>query len=454
MSAPTSSQMANFSNWRVGGTEGLASALDILTKQAKEELGTTGQIVFFLGDGAQRVATNWLFDLFNPGTWTPENIARIATIAGRQAIRTSELFLSPRVAQLAWQELRNKVEILVVVEYTDSVLGISSNTFVPLPVRVEKSYSLPPFQALWAVEGTGDNYTESYWKTYGPPQGLLLEKNAPVPEKSLLMLHAGMGKFFTEYLLGAGTPTLVSESPPSQFRAVVQRFVELARNNSRPGYLGAAIESLGLVVREFSPGMVQSIHEQLLEVAPDLIGYFWHGVGRALYFSRRYLLPVLSTVWAGIDREVRSCPNRLDAMAGLAWAVVLLNMRQPEIVEEALRTFVRSSPLQEGFANGVASSIIMRHDTTPEAPGLISHFCEYRPHDPQLAALWDRLIGQPCRAALDDYYPVLKQHNALGEVFRFQDLAALVARLKQAPQPGQEVWASGMDERMQTATVQ
>lgn len=404
--------------------------LDILTKGARDRLGQTGQIIFFLGDGIQQVATNWFFDLFKPQTYTPANLARIADIVGRQAIRTSTLFTSPHTAELAWQEFRNKVEILLVVEYTSSLIGVSGNTFVPLPVLVEKCYSLQPFQALWAVEGTGDNYTGAYWQKHGIPQGLLLGKNTPVPQKSLLMLHAGMGKFFAEYLLGPGTPTLIASSPPSQFRTVMEQFVGLARSNARPGYLGPAIESLGLVVREFFPEMVQSIHEQLLHVAPELVGYFWHGVGRALYFSRRYLLPVVSTAWAGVDREIDNCVNRLDAMAGLAWAVVLLNMRQPQIVEEALRTYIQHSPLQEAFANGVASSIIMRHDTTPDAPSLISHFCQYRPRDPKLAALWERLIAQPCATALNEYYPVLKQRDALGEVFRFQNLGALVAGLK------------------------
>jgi hypothetical protein len=403
--------------------------LDVLAKEAKDELGTTGQIVFFLGDGVQRTATNWLFELFKPATWTPENIARIATAIGRQAIGTSELFLYPRVAYLASEEFRNKVEILIIVEYTDSILDISDNPFVPLPERVQKCYSVPPFQALWAVEGTGDSYTESYWKTYGPPKGLLLEENAQVPEKSLLMLHAGMGKYFAEHLLGVGSPTLIEGSPPEQFHAVVEQFVSLIRNNSRPGYLEAGIESLGLVVREFSPGMVQSIHQQLFEVAPELIEYFWHGVGRALYFSRRHFLPVLSTAWADIDREIQACPNRLDVMAGLAWAVVLLNMRHPQIVEEMIRNFVRNSPLQRGFMNGVASCIIMRQDTTPEASLLTSHFCEHRPCEPELAAQWERLVAEPCRVALSEYYPALKRQNALGEVFRFQDLTALVARL-------------------------
>src|SRR5437588_748440 len=155
MTVPDCSQNASAS-WcgvRFWGTRDLISALDILTKEAQNELGKTGQTIFFLGDGVQQVAVNGVFDLLSPQTWAPANVARLAGLAGQQAIRVSELFTSPRAAQLAWLELRNKLEVFFLVQNINSLLGISSRKFVPLPELVEKAYSLPPFQALWAVEG-------------------------------------------------------------------------------------------------------------------------------------------------------------------------------------------------------------------------------------------------------------------------------------------------------------
>lgn len=448
-------------NWRIASaspypgscTFDLTRALEVLTKEAINRLGKTGQTIFFLGDGLQQAATDGIFDFFSPSAWTPDNIARLTAMAGQQAVRTSELFISPRTAQLAWLELRNKLEIFVLVQNVNSMLGIPEDASLSLPELLEKAYSLPPFEALWAVEGMGHNYTESYWKVHGSPKGLLFEENAPAPEKSLLMLHAGMGLFFAKQLLGPGTPTLTPVSPPGEFRAVIDNFVRLARDNARPGYIGPVIESLGLYTRDFQPDMVRSVHQALLQAAPELTGFYWHGVGRALYFSRRYFLPVLSTIWTGIDSEVAATEDRLSAMAGLTWAVALVNMREPQILECALRTYIERSPVQDGFANGIASSVIMRQDTTPNAP-FIASFCEYRPADKHILALWDRLIAGPCRMALREYYPVLGQYGALGEVFRYQDLAALVSRLKNSTSlPMAAASRPAMDEVTQPAIV-
>lgn len=431
MAVPDVSAMNSRINTKISGpNRDVVETLDILTKEAKNQLGFNEQALFSLGDGLQRTLVDTIFNLFRPQAWAPNNLRRLSSLFSQQVARTSELLSSPRTAELAWRELSNKIEVFVLVSNMESILGLSQNQFVPLPELVQKAYStLPPFEALWAVEGMGQYYTNLYWQLHGPPKGLLLERNAPVPEKSLLMLHAGMGLYFANYLLGAGSPTLVTGSSPAEFRWVVEQFVKLARDNAREGYLGPVIESLGLVTRDFYSGWVPIMDNALRQVAPELLGYYWHGVGRALYFSRRYFLPVLSTVWTGVDAEAEAASEQESTMAGLAWAVVLVNMRQPEIMEGVLRTYIQDSPLQSGFANGVASSLIMRQDTTPDAP-FIASFCRFQNANRQQSDLWEKLVARPCSEALGHYYSVLKQHHALGEVFRYQELGTLVSRLE------------------------
>ena len=407
--------------------QNLTDLLDILTHQAQSELGNTAGSIFFFGDGLQRALTDGFFDLFSPKTWTPANILRLSSQTVQQTIQLARL-LSPGQANLAWQELRNKLEVFTNVRNLSANLKLPPGKFIPLPELVDKAYSLSPFLALWAVEGLGHDYTDRYWENKGIPNGLLSEEQAPVPAKSLLMLHAGMGLSFADRLLGHLNP----DDPSAPLtHAVVEQFVSLCRNNSRKGYLGAAIESLGLQTRVFYPDLLNVVHQQLQGVAPDLTGFFWHGAGRALYFSREYFLPGLTTVWSGIDEEARSCPDRESAMAGLAWALTLVNMRQPAIVEHALRSYTQDASLARGFANGVASSIIMRQDTTPDEP-FISAFYQHRPDPsvPQSVEMWTRFILGPTQLALQKYYPVLKQHDALDQVFRYQDLAALVGFLQ------------------------
>ena len=108
------------------------------------------------------------------------------------------------------------------------------------------------------MEGTGHYYADEYWKKYGEPHGLLSEENAPVPVKSLTMLHAGLGLSVADRLLG----TLTTESTPPEVRAALQLFVTQCKNNSRKGYSGAAIESLGLVSRDFYPDLLKIVSEQ------------------------------------------------------------------------------------------------------------------------------------------------------------------------------------------------
>ena len=151
-----------------------------------------------------------------------------------------------------------------------------------------------------------------------------------------------------------------------------------------------------------------------------------------MYFSRQYFLPILRTVWIGVDSEASNAPDRLSAMAGLAWGVTMVNLRQPIIVGNIVRSYFEHSDLAEGFTNGVVSSLIMRTETTPGTP-MVEAFYQHHPNtaDRNLDLAWEQRVTGPSRKALHSYYPVLKQRRALDQVFRYQDLAALVSYLQQ-----------------------
>lgn len=435
MSIPSNSQTAASRSMQSSLPEArnLTDVFDILTQQAQNELGPITSAAFFIGDGLQRTITDGIFDLFQPQTWTPTNLLRLGAAGLRELTQISKLAI-PDNASLAWAELKNKLEIFILVKNLPDKLNLppaETGEFVPLAELVPKAYSVPAFQALWAVEGLGHYYADSYYAHYGNPQGLLLESEVQVPEKSLLMLHAGMGLSFASRLLGNLT---VDDPSASETGAAVAQFVDLCRKNARDGYLGAAVESLGLVTRDFYPELIELVPKQLQLIAPELMGFFWHGAGRALYFSREYFMPALTTVWSGIDEEAKAYPDRQSAMAGLAWALTLVNMRQPAIMQHALPSYTQDASLVQAFANGVASSIIMRHDTTPEDP-LVASFLQYPPDpsNPRLAEAWMRNVSEPGQRGLQEFYPILKQNQDLDQVFRYQDLAALVAGLQGAP---------------------
>lgn len=345
------------------------------------------------------------------------------------------LLIPGRDRRIAVRECRNKLWIMELVNEVASVLP-PPGTYLPLPELVDKSYALGPFPALWAVEGLGHYYGETFYERQLEPKDLLTSPEvASIPEKSLTMLHAGIGLSFAKHCLEKVGP----KSPPEEIRSAVARFVELCRGSSRPGYTGAAIESLGLVSRfVHGPKMVRLVEGALSEIDPELVGYLWHGVGRALYFSPPNFLPGVRSPWRAVAMsrsESGHEPAQMNMLAGLAWAIMLVNMRNPEVMEAYLKHHGGRIPGQAHF-NGVASSLIMRYDTSPDDPN-IKPFCDYAPNasDPIVVRLWNDLVESACSAALERFYPVLKQHRRLEEVFHYRDLEGLVKELAEEGRP-------------------
>jgi hypothetical protein len=319
---------------------------------------------------------------------------------------------------LRWLELKNKFEIYFLVENAATRLGISPVERTPLPEQVEWAYALGPFLALWGVEGLGHVYGEQALKDDPAPRGLLTSPEADaVRPGARLMLHAGLGLAFAQKVL----ESLSSSSSAGSPRAAIERFVRLCRDNARTGYIGAAYESLGLVTRSFYPGRVADVDAALREAARDLVGYFWHGVGRAIYFAPRNFLPSHDIDWARAPQTAPDELGRLNLTAGLAWAVTLTNMRQPAVMERLLKRQGEVLSRTPAFANGVSSSIVMRSDTTPDA-NFIGPFCSYRPEPVTEGStrLWDRLIAGPCRDAVSRELPRLARASRLDSVFEYR----------------------------------
>lgn len=398
---------------------------------AAEQLGTWNE-AFLAGDSLQRDLTDLGLaalpeNPLDPGQWLERGVFLAA--ATPEALR---FFVPDRDGLLAWRELANKVEVFRLVKDVGRRIGTPGpDEPFDLGALVARSYGLDPFAALWAVEGLGHDYAQHFWSPAGPPvHGLLgREATAALPAKSLLMLHAGIGLGFAEGLISQLDPG----AAPDVVEPTVRRVVDLCRDNSLPGDVGAAWESLGLYTRSFHLQMLAAVDAALGRVAPEARGDYWHGAGRAFYFLPINFLPCGRVTWRPFAMARAEAPDeaaRRGAWAGAAWAITLVNMRQPDVLARLLiAPHGDELAADDAFANGVASSLIMRWDTTPGAT-VITDFLDYRPRgDAQLARRWDRLILAPSELALERWYPVLRSHQRLGEVFRYQDLGALVAEL-------------------------
>ena len=200
------------------------------------------------------------------------------------------------------------------------------------------------------------------------------------------------------------------------------------RANSRPGYEGPAFESLGLVARTWYKAMVSLIDESLWTLDKEALENFWHGVGRSVFFNA--LLPGTS-VFESVRTEAPHELALLNATAGIAWAYILVNIKQPEILLHLVSTQSKLLSSNRAFTNGVISTVLMADDTLPGDP-YTAALSAWRPPCAcsGLTETWNRLVANPLHTANRDYLPVLRRRHRLADVFRYQDLGLLVQKLE------------------------
>ncbi|MEQ1825196.1 MAG: hypothetical protein ABL921_04595 [Pirellula sp.] len=389
--------------------------LDTVAKVVRSRLTNRFQHFYDLGDEAQR----GMVDLVGAATRLRlSGLLKPSIDVANPLFQGFGLVTPQRDWLTDWQELRNKIDIFDLVQNVEA--RINATPELPLSELVDRAYALGDFHALWAVEGIGHYFGEQALKKTQDPKGLLVNPASQrVPDKSLTMLNAGIGLSFAEKLLAE----LTTQSPEELINHVVLRFVELCKENTTAGYTGAALESLGLVTRSFHSKLLLALDKSILSTGnEELLGYFWHGVGRGTYFSRENFLPIpcCTIRWDSLaeqaDHEI-GCHN---IIAGLAWAVTLVNMRTPQVMERLVRS--RSHEItsvgKEAFANGVSSSIVMRQDATPHTD-LVKRFCQFIPEqDATHSSLWRKWVGRSCRTANEVFHSSSRQPYPLETLFR------------------------------------
>jgi hypothetical protein len=309
----------------------------------------------------------------------------------------------------------------------DAPHHLSADGTYPLEEMVEKCYSHGDYPALWYVEGLGERYAEAYMASGDEVRDLLTSGKAAVADPKIqTMMHAGIGITFAKHAVKNLTPW----STDAEYLDALTRFLNLVRDNSIPGYEGAALESLGLVSRTWHGQLVSQISSHLLGIDRDAYEFFWHGAGRAMYFSPMYMLPGLSP-WDAADNEPLDEPARRNARAGVAWAFTIVNVRQPEIAANFLRHNGDRIADNDAYTDGVFSTLIMAGDMVPNHQ-YVSAFGRYRPDasDPAKVDAWTKHIGTDVDATIDGYRAKLKANKKLGEVFRYHALPQFIADLR------------------------
>jgi len=411
-----------------GATKAKAAAYT--ARNAIQEQFSADPVFFALdqiGDEAQRETVDLLCDSFRLKPLDPSWLGRTWGRFVRGAVESASALTPGGNLEATWQGLRNTLAVIRFVNQASTTLNLPPGE-VRLLGAVDRAYALGgDYAALWLVEGLGEEYAERNWALAAQVRGLL--KSGPaaqLPEKCLLMLHAGMGISFARRILRPLTPYTCD----SEVAGALRRFVSLVHDNARPGYDGPALESLGLVTRSWYPQMTSLIDRHLWTISREALEYFWHGIGRGTYFNPRYLIPGASAFKA-IGNEAPHQLARLNGTAGAAWAFTLVNIRQPEVLVHLLKKEGTTLGADDAFACGVASTVMMSLDTLPDN-GYVLGFCRFQPTsaDADLVARWDRMVHTPCQHATEHYFPLLRNRGRLGEIFRYQNLERLAASLE------------------------
>ncbi len=384
---------------------------------------------FQSGECLQRGLCDLAPGLLTPGAYTSRGLIRTALFVATQWAELLAAFAPVFGVRSALREFRSKIEVFDLFENVDTVLQLPDGVPWSLRELVARTNALDLFTAVWAIEGIGHYYAETVWESRGEPHGLLTEVAArDLPAKSLVALHAGMGLSLANRVL-ARVGRACRKCPEfSRLDRVLRQFVTLCRDNSSEAYIPASYEALGLVARNLYPHLITDIDRELPAMGNNLSDYFWHGVGRAIYFAPTNYLPLSGVASRVVEMTQQEPPHELgrrNALAGAIWALVLVNLREPEVVENFLVNCADVRFDRDAFANGVSSATVIWCDST-ESTVQLEALCRHRA---QSEESWRRLIHDPCRLAMDQYYAALRRHNDIGEVFRYQSLPRLLEKV-------------------------
>ena len=395
--------------------------LDAIKRAAERQFDGSWEEMYKSGNHIQSRILDVVSRLMEPQSWAPRSMIKTALDLGRQSAKFFS-YLDPHPeGKIAWDEFNNKLQAFSLFKFADTVINRAPQGHWSLPELVDRALQLGDYSSVWVIEGLGSYYADLQLKHGGLPDHLLSDvQSRMLPAAGVLPLHTGMGLVFAESVLQA-----MNDATPQP--VLLDRLVALCRNNSQEGYWGAVFEALGLVARNLYPHLITSIDLHLRQ-NEELLAYFWHGIGRGLYFVPTNFFPFHSAPWRAFDMCLREPPHetgRHNTVAGLAWALTLVNIRQPEIVAAFLKHHEKDMGEGDAVANGICSAMMIWRDSSPN-DRYLNALAQYQP-DSFLTPLWQKFVKESSDLART-YYPVLKTQQRLGELFRYQNIHQLAGR--------------------------
>jgi hypothetical protein len=299
----------------------------------------------------------------------------------------------------------------------------------PLAERIESASTVGDPEALWLYEGLGYDHAERHLAadarngTDPHPGAAPRALPADLPTAALATLHTGVGLSLARRRLDRSDELELEDratGPGEAAAELLRRTLDDGADLAAPGCGGIFVETLGFAVRLLRPACLPALDRALDHALVDPEGrfpghtrsLFWHGVGRATCFAPHHLVPGLASLHGAVDRlraEVRQVavePGTVldDALAGLAWAVGLVQVPAPEVLASALHAWSRQGGglddrERRAIVDGLVSMGLLWWQGSGGLGGSspsAAHRDFFRPRDP----LWTEWVSEPMARAL------------------------------------------------------
>ncbi len=319
-----------------------------------------------------------------------------------------------------WNETGNKLECFRLFAWVDQELGFPKSHLQPLDQLAARALKLNDFRSIWALEGVANYYTSACLSAGAgqPMKGMLSTgAGASLPAKTLVSMHAGMGTALSRAILAA----LGDKPSKAALRDAVTRFFDQCRDNAREGWYESAIEPLGLSVRTMHPHLSRVVSDVIGDIDPAARLLFWHGVGRSLYFVPTNFVSFGSSHERALQTAIREAPGmeeRRNAVAGLVWAVTLVNLRNPGVLRNLIRECERIH-MPEAVMNGITSALMIWKFMVPGDSSLLSFYSRPAGGNASDAVRWNRFVMRAASKAFAEDFPPLLESGSVSKLFAF-----------------------------------
>ena len=318
-----------------------------------------------------------------------------------QASATVMRFLPGSGALADWKELDNKLEAFRLFQYPEKEVGDALRDGA-----VRMALRLPDFRGIWVLEGIA---YERATRSAEPSAAVL-------PDRTGVSTHAGIGTALAEKALQG----LGKTAGPREFAGMIEEYAAAARARSRPDWEPAALEPLGLVVRGLYPEWLRAISDAMPEA--EMKSLYWHGAGRSAYFAPSGFIPLPGAhgrMLASAREDAPDENSRLNMLAGLVWAAVLVNLPRPEVAA-SFASACEEMKLGAAFRNGLTSALMAWRHMAPLDATLLRPYTSVEPPSGCSRALWKSMVMEPSVWALNEIYPTIERAGRIGHLFRYR----------------------------------